>query len=401
MRALSVSLGGVEVGLLEHFENESELFTFSDNYVSAHIESRPVLGQMFEDRLPRPISVGGPICWFDHLLPQGTMRRWRTRLLNIDEDDGFSLLVQLGENLPGAVIMRPTAVSLGSDRLVLHLPPSRSTPHQFRFSLAGAQWKLSARSVDRGLTTSANAQGVEYIAKFHSPEFPGLPSCEFATMNWAKNSGIVTPDFELRSVNDFDAIPEEMPTGDGVVFLCRRFDRESNRRIHMEDFGQILDRPAGHEQYNGSYEEIASVLSWIAPDCIEELLRVITFCIISGNGDAHLKNFSVQYKDGRAAILSPAYDLVATIAYYPPGREKLALKLGGSDQFESFALYRFRSLFQRIGWEYERGCILLSSFADQILAAWNNKDISDCFTHPHRERIEQHVNSIRNGFLPT
>jgi serine/threonine-protein kinase HipA len=294
--------------------------------------------------------------------------------------------------------MRPTSVSLRNDRSVSHLQPSRSGPYQFRFSLAGAQWKLSARSVDRGLTTNANVEGVEYIAKFHSPEFPGLPRCEFATMNWAKCSGMVVPDFELRSVNDFDAIPEEMPTGDGDVFVCRRFDRESNRRIHMEDFGQILDRPAGHDQYNGCYEEIASVLSWLAPDCVEELLKVITFCIISGNGDAHLKNFSVQYKEGRVATLSPAYDLVATIAFYPLGREKLALKLGGSEQFESFALHRFTSLFQRVGWEYKKGCKLVRSYADQVISAWNSNDIRHCFAQPHRERIEQHVNSMRSGF---
>lgn len=186
MRALSVYLGDVAVGLLEHFDDESEVFTFCESYVSAHIESRPVLGQMFEDRLPRPISVGGPIGWFDHLLPQGSMRRWRARLLSIDQDDGFSLLEQLGENLPGAVIMRPAKTLLGDVHSSSRLPIGKSKPQQFRFSLAGAQWKLSARSVDRGLTTNANAEGVDYIAKFHSPEFPGLPRCEYATMNWGQ-----------------------------------------------------------------------------------------------------------------------------------------------------------------------------------------------------------------------
>ena len=401
MKALGVYLGDVEVGLLEHFDDESEVFTFSENYIDSHMESRPVLGQVFEDRLPKAISVGGPICWFDHLLPQGSMRRWRTRLLNIDESDGFSLLAHLGENLPGAIIMRPASVSLGSDRPSLNALPAKQISNQFRFSLAGAQWKLSARSTARGLTTNASAEGVEYIAKFHSPEFPGLPGCEFATMNWAKCSGIVTPDFELRSISDFDSIPEDMPTGDGDVYLCRRFDRDSNVRIHMEDFAQILDRPAGHEQYSGSYEEIASILNWIAPDCIKEFLRVVTFCIVSGNGDAHLKNFSVLYRDGRTAALSPAYDLVATIAYFAPGREKLALKLGSSDRLESFTLHRFSSLFQRVGWDYKQGCRLVASFAEQILSAWNTEDVSQYFSPMNRIRIEQHVNSIRNGFLAT
>lgn len=208
----------------------------------------------------------------------------------------------------------------------------------------------------------------------------------------------MTPDFELRSTNDFDEIPEEMPIGNGDVFVCRRFDREANQRIHMEDFGQILDRPAGHDQYNGSYEELASVLSWIAPECIEEFLKVLTFCVISGNGDAHLKNFSLLYQDRRIATLSPAYDLVATIAYYSQGREKLALKLGDSDQLASFTVHRFSSIFNRLGWEYVRGSKLVSSFADQIFSVWYSEGVSSHFIPSHRERIQQHVNSIRHGF---
>lgn len=400
MRALSVYLGELEVGLLEHFDHdESEVFTFSENYIDAHINTRPVLGQFFEDRLPKPISVDGPICWFDHLLPQGMMRRWRSLLLDVDESDGFSLLEHLGENLPGSVIMQPAAVSLGNDRPAIPSQLIETTSNQFRFSLAGAQWKLSARSSGRGLTTNANAEGVEYIAKFHSPEFPGLPRCEFASMNWAKCAGITTPDFELRNISDFDSIPEDMPTGDGEVFVCRRFDRDSNHRIHMEDFGQILDRPAGHEQYNGCYEEIASILSWIAPKDVEEFLRVLVFCIFSGNGDAHLKNFSVLYRDGRTAVLSPAYDLVATVAYYSPGREKLALKLGGCDQFESLTLHHFSSFFQRVGWDYSHGCSLVASFAEQILTAWNTQHINEYFEPRIRKRIDLHVNSIRSRFL--
>ena len=107
---------------------------------------------------------------------------------------------------------------------------------------------------------------VQNIAKFHAPEYPGLPQCEFATMIWAKESGVETPNFELRSIADFDSVPDEMPTGDGTVFVIERFDRRDEKRIHMEDFGQILDRPPGDPQYHGTYEEIASVIRWIAPE---------------------------------------------------------------------------------------------------------------------------------------
>ena len=97
MTALLVRVGDWEIGVLEHFEDESQRFSFSPGYVSALRDSRPVLGQIFEDRYPKAIYVGGPISWFTHLLPQGVMRRWRCRLLGLDEDDSFGLLSALGE----------------------------------------------------------------------------------------------------------------------------------------------------------------------------------------------------------------------------------------------------------------------------------------------------------------
>ena len=396
MSALQVWLGDTEVGILEHFEDESERFTFSDSYLSALIERRPILGQIFEDRFPDPIDVGGPIAWFSHLLPQGVMRHWRSRLYGIDEDDSFSLLSRLGKNLPGAVLLRPTNSSLGRNRIVSKSVIEQQGNDRFRFSLAGAQWKMSARSAGRGLTTSAEPLGREYIAKFHSPEYPDLPQCEFATMHWAKCVGINIPEFELRSVTDFDAIPDGMPTGNGQVFVTARFDRENSRRIHMEDFAQILDRPPGHEQYRGSYEEIARVLRWISPSSIDEFIKLVVFNLICGNGDAHVKNFSVLYDNGRDAALSPAYDLVSTIVYYPLGSE-LALQLGGSVKFDSINRRRFYALLESAGRDYEKGYQFIIDFAKMVVDAWQLASVKGNYSPLHCERLEIHVKSIAHA----
>jgi serine/threonine-protein kinase HipA len=47
-----------------------------------------------------------------------------------------------------------------------------------------------------------------------------------------------------------------------------------------------------------------------------------------GNGDGHLKNWSFIYPDGVSPQLSPAYDIVPTIAYL--AQHKMALKLAGT-----------------------------------------------------------------------
>ncbi|MEO8495599.1 MAG: type II toxin-antitoxin system HipA family toxin [Planctomycetota bacterium] len=396
MGALLVRLGGVKVGVLECFGDESQEFTFCDEYCSALIGARPVLGQIFEDRFPHPISVGGPICWFAHLLPQGVMRRWRSRLLGLDEDDTFGLLQQLGSNMPGAIVLAPTEPILRTQftepNARIESPASDVSP--FRFSLAGAQWKLSARSSGRGLTTGAKAQGTEYIAKFHAPEYPDLPQCEFATMNWARAAGLSIPAFTLRNVADFDQIPEEMPTGDGTVFVIERFDREDGERIHIEDFGQILDRPPGDAQYHGSYEEIASVIRWIAPESTTDFLKSIVFNVICGNGDAHLKNFSVIYPDGRNALLTPGYDIVSTFLFFPPGKEQLALSLNANRQFRSIGLHCFSQLFELLGMANDTGEGMVKDFADATVSAWCQSEVQSGFTSKQIDRISGHLYAL-------
>ena len=67
------------------------------------------------------------------------------------------------------------------------------------------------------------------------------------------------------------------------------------------------------------------------------------FCVLTGNADMHLKNWSLIYNDGRAAALSPSYDFVSTVPYIAD--ETMALKLDdsasvlefGSDQLARFA----------------------------------------------------------------
>ena len=66
---------------------------------------------------------------------------------------------------------------------------------------------------------------------------------------------------------------------------------------------------------------------------LAEFIRRLVVNILIGNGDAHLKNWSVIYQDKVTPQLSPAYDLVSTIHYVP--NDNLALNLGGEKRFES------------------------------------------------------------------
>lgn len=75
-----------------------------------------------------------------------------------------------------------------------------------------------------------------------------------------------------------------------------------------------MNPDTGWRIYDGCYEDIAIAIrkyipAW--PVAMEEFFRLLVFNYIYGNGDAHLKNFSIM-KYGDDYRLAPAYDLLNT-----------------------------------------------------------------------------------------
>jgi serine/threonine-protein kinase HipA len=118
--------------------------------------------------------------------------------------------------------------------------------------------------------------------------------------------------------------------------------------VHQEDFAQVLNVRPSEKYGHANYETLVRITDALCPpEDVDELLRRLVFMVLCGNGDAHLKNFSLTYPDGRAARLAPAYDLLCTRAYIPDDR--LALNLGGERRFASIGAAHFASLARRTG----------------------------------------------------
>ena len=104
-----------------------------------------------------------------------------------------------------------------------------------------------------------------------------------------------------------------------LVYITRRFDiLPDGSKMEMEDFASVLERTEGVDgalfKYSGSYEEIATglrknVSAWMVD--MERFFNLVVFNYIYGNGDAHLKNFSL-IRQGDDFRLAPAYDLINT-----------------------------------------------------------------------------------------
>ncbi|HSO00281.1 MAG TPA: HipA domain-containing protein [Candidatus Nanopelagicales bacterium] len=397
MSALEVRLGSGVVGVLHRFEDDDYRFSFDPAWLAD--PERSVLGQFFEDRRPSDIvTVGHPPVWFLHLLPQGPLRRSIARQHGLEQGDHFDLLRVLGEDLPGAVVVAPCEPP--SPRRPRALPVPTPAEGALRFSLAGQQWKLSVREGERGLVLPLGGETGTWIAKFHDPTYADLPRVELATARWAKEAGIEVPRFLERSVSDFENIPEATPTGDGSVFLIERFDRgPGGARVHMEDFAQVLDREPGRAQYAGRYEHIAEILAYVAPQDLRAFCERLVFCVLCGNTDAHLKNWSLLYPDGRSARLSPAYDLVATVLYVPPLDDELALNLGkpGSRRFEEVSVASFQFLAEVTGRSFDEVAGWVREAAERTRTAWRELAPELPLRGEERARIDAHLARVPLG----
>lgn len=342
MSTLSISVGEHLLGRIE--ESGECDFRFLFNPAVQPTGDTPILGLHLEDIRPRVVEATGHLpLWFEHLLPPpgSRLRRLLCDQIGIADDaldESFRLLAFLGEDLPGAVVAQP-------DPSAPEWVPPKAAPlrtpseGQLRSALAGQQSKLSVRAGDRGLVAPALGESSAYIAKFPDPQYPGLPRIELSTMAWARAVGIETPHCRLAAITEFDELPDGTAPEGSSAFLIERFDRyEDGTRLHMEDFAQILDCPLG-SIHDGKLEHLAAIVAAYCPDDLEELCRRAAFCIVSGNGDAHLKNWSLLYRQPRRPSLSPVYDLVSTILLMR--NQTLSLSIGGKRRFEEITLADF------------------------------------------------------------
>lgn len=395
MSALDVRLGDTLVGRLEQLDEWQ--FRFSGDPAWLADLSHPVLGQIFEDRRRRDMESTGTLpCWFDHLLPpqNGPLRRAISRQIGIEQDDDFALLSFLGADLPGAVVLTPGTPTL-APKPRTGPPPKRELEGPLRFSLAGMQWKLSVREQDRKLTIPLRGETGGSIAKLPSPTYADLPRVELATMRWAALSGIDVPPFRLAQASEIENLPEGVPTGDGTLYLIERFDRRPDGgRVHIEDFGQVLDRPADNAIYDARYEHIAAFLAYLPPEDLRAFCERLVFSILAGNTDAHVKNWSLIYPDGRHPRLSPAYDLVATILYEPLASAGLALSLRGSRRFEDVSLESFQPLATVSQQPFEAVSRWVREMVDRVLTAWEEKVSEIPYLPEERARIAAHLERV-------
>jgi len=340
---LAVHLYGDKIGTITRIGGDRSIFAFEEAYINN--DKRPTLGLAFRNR------TGGLITdhrayrqhlmpFFSNLLPEGALRTYLAKQAGFTETKEFELLERLGIDLPGAVTVTPLD-QVAAAIMAADAPETLTAnlPDKLRFSLAGVQLKFSAfenKDKTGGLTIPVDGAGGSWIVKLPSLKHDGVPENEYAMMNLARQIGINVPDSALMKIEDIDGLPADIGKLGTHAFAIKRFDRSEAGPVHIEDFAQVFGVYPTEKYDKASYRNILQVLGDATDqDSVTEFVRRLIFTILIANGDMHLKNWSLIYPDRIKPVLSPAYDLLSTLAYIPG--DDSALKFARIKRFADFS----------------------------------------------------------------
>jgi serine/threonine-protein kinase HipA len=196
----------------------------------------------------------------------------------------------------------------------------------------------------------ASGIGGDWIVKLPDRFFPEVPRNEFTMMSLARDVGIDVPEIRMVHRDEVVGLPSGVwPDQEEWAYTVRRFDRDDRHGlIHIEDLAQVRN-VYPDDKYRGNFETVGSLIyRGRDVDSLREYCRRLVFSILISNGDAHLKNWSLIYRDPRIPALAPAYDLVST-RYYMGTDEEFGLRFGGTKRYERIRLSAFDRLERRIG----------------------------------------------------
>lgn len=302
LRRAQVLFKDKQAGLIQELDSGATVFTYGDQWDHDIACALPIA----ESRIFTAVGLH-PV--FQNLGPEGSLRDRQARAGHVDQQDDFGLLIRYGADCIGAISIVPDAaesndISISNDGM--------GDPPGGRRTVSGVQEKVLAWKTEGSFKAATRDSPATHIAKFAPQHHPELLRNELHTLALAQ---------EILGAKRVTRFERGEIDGMGYALLVERFDRARNGdKLRMEDFAQILERrrlPDFSGKYVGSYEEVAEAIkrhSVRGQIDLLEFFAALTFCLIVGNADAHLKNWSLLERP-EGLRLSPQYDLLNTLIY--------------------------------------------------------------------------------------
>jgi serine/threonine-protein kinase HipA len=305
-------------GILRQEPSGRCVFTYDSAYLDAR---HPAVAFTLPRQESPHVCEAGLHPFFDNLVAEGWLRNAQARALKIDPNDRFALLLAFGHDCAGAVsIIDPAPLK---EPVIDIGDPAAAAALASRGSLSGIQPKLLAMKEDNRYRPAAHSETSMYIAKLPSGTLRDIVENEYLVLQACRSL--------LPGDTIVDAVIAPLKGIGEKALLVRRFDRlSSGAKVHFEEFNQLLGHRSGDDKYDASYEDMASFIV-NTPGCVPadawRLFERVLACILTGNTDAHLKNFAMLHT-AEGLRLAPAYDVIAAAVY--PEYRTFALAIGGA-----------------------------------------------------------------------
>ncbi len=408
INVLKLTLHGRLVGYLAGFHNGRNVLSFADEF--REDTSRPTFSLITHPDFPHSRKIMAEP-WvknqrlhptLSNLLPEGPLRELIAQGLKVHLDNEFHILSYLGEDLPGALVAEPMEPK--------DVPNSVLTTHgkakavkfekitqENKFSLAGVQMKFSMKENDGRYNLPRGDVLGDWIIKTPSTKHKDLPVNEYTAMKLASLVGVYIPEIKLVELDKLDNLPQINLPDEKLAFAIKRFDRDDDTRIHMEDFAQVLVKYPHQKYDSASYEQIARILYQFSGDALidaQQLARRLLVNILLANGDAHLKNWSLLYLDQVTPRLSPAYDIVTTSVYIDNERQ-YALNLGKTKNWYEVSIANFESWANRSEIPWRAIKPHLAETMEKARSLWPDEIKNLPMNEDHKKKLKDHWSKLQ------
>ena len=411
INVLKLSLHGRLLGYLAGFHNGRNVLSFAGEFKED--PNRPTFSLITHPDFPHSEQIMAEP-WarnqrlhptLSNLLPEGSLRELIAQELKIHADNEFHLFTYLGEDLPGALVAEPMEPK--------DVPNSVLTTHgkakavefnkitrQNKFSLAGVQMKFSMKEKDGRYNLSKGDELGDWIIKTPSTKHKDVPVNEYTVMKLASLVGVGIPEIKLVELDKLDKLPQINLPNEKLAFAIKRFDRDDDVRIHMEDFAQVLVKYPQQKYNSASYEQIGRILYQFSGDGLidaQQLARRLLVNILLANGDAHLKNWSLLYSDQVTPRLSPAYDIVTTSVYIDNERQ-YALNLGKTKDWYEVSVANFESWANRSEIPWRAIKPHLADTMEKARILWPDEMKNLPMNEDHKKKLKDHWSRLHEDF---
>lgn len=262
--------------------------------------------------------------------------------------------------------------------------------------------KFSMHETDDRFNVSQQGEIGEWIVKTPSTRRSNLPVNEYAAMRLAELVGVDIPEIKLITLDKLPDLPPINLPQEQYAYAIRRYDRnEQCGRIHAEDFAQVLFKYA-HEKYDAAnFEQVGKVIYQFTGHGLanaQQTARRLLVNILLGNGDAHLKNWSLIYPDKITAELAPAYDIVFTQAYIA-GETQVSLNLVGNKEWYAMTMGHFEAWAKSVGVTWRAIKPHLADVMEKARTLWPAFLEDAPMNVSHKSALQAHWRNLHSDFI--